>query len=71
MLSAAHTRAAISNSYLPISNYMTTQPQRFIAGAAHVTGKRGVAHSVQQRSKQGEVGPSVQCIRIRGKTTFG
>ena len=71
MLSAAHTRAAISNSYLPISNYMTTQPQRFIAGAAHFIGKRGVAHSVQQRSKQGEVGPSVQCIRIKGKMTFG
>ena len=43
---------------------MTTQPQRFIAGAAHFIGKRGMAHGVQQRSKQGEVGPSVQCIRI-------
>ena len=70
MLFAAHTRA-FSNSYLPISNYVTTQLKRFIAGAAHFIGKRGVAHSVQQRSKQGELGPSVQCIRIRGKTTFG
>ena len=40
-------------------------------GAAHFVGKRGVAHSVQQRSKQGVVGPSVQCIRVRGKRRFG
>ena len=50
---------------------MTTQLKGFIAGAAHFIGKRGVAHSVQQSLKQGEVGPSVRCIRIRGKRTFG
>ena len=32
---------------------MTTELKRFIAGAAHFIGKRGIAHGVQQRSKQG------------------
>ena len=35
MLSVAHTWAAISNSCLPISNYVTTQLKRFIARTAH------------------------------------
>ena len=41
---------------------MTTQLKGFIAiaGAAHFIGKRGVAHSVKQSLKQGEVGPSVR-----------
>ena len=69
MLSATHTWAGISNSYLPISNYVTTASKVYCWGCSFYRETR--SGTVQQRLKQGEVGPSVRCIRIRGKRTFG